>query len=390
MSGTATAENLKMMSKIVHFGKYYPPDAGGIESVTSSLAQGAVNAGHDVSVVCFKKAPADENSVMHGVRVVRLPIAKLVASQPLGLGYFWACLKEARRADVVHLHVPNMVGALCALLIGRRPRLLVHWHSDVVNKGLLGRLLQPLEVALLKRADCVVATSPVYADASPHLSRFRDKVSIVPIGVVDVSRPAGFQHGSPQLPPELEERLAGKKLILAVGRLVPYKGFDVLIAAARHLPDDAAVVIVGGGPLQESLRTSIREAGVECRVHLAGRLSDEVLHALFARAALYCLPSVTRAEAFGVVLLEAMAYGLPIVATNIPGSGVPWVNQHGVSGINVPVSDPEALAQACNRILGSEQERTRFSEGARLRFTTEFTEDVSVKRMMATYDRLVA
>lgn len=378
-----------MMSKIVHFGKYYPPDAGGIESVTSSLAQGAVSAGHDVAVVCFKKAPADENSVMHGVRVVRLPIAKLVASQPLGLRYFWACLKEARKADVVHLHVPNMVGALCALLIGRRPRLLVHWHSDVINKGMLGKLLQPLEVALLKRADCVVATSPVYADASPHLSRFRNKVSVVPIGVMDVS-PAGFEHGSQQLPQELEERLAGKKLILAVGRLVPYKGFDVLIAAARHLPDDAAVVIVGGGPLQESLQASIREAGMECRVHLAGRLSDESLHTLFSRAALYCLPSVTRAEAFGVVLLEAMAYGLPIVATNIPGSGVPWVNQHGVSGINVPVNDPEALAQACNRILESEQERARFSEGARLRFTTEFTEEVSVTRMMATYDRLVA
>ncbi|MDF3838045.1 glycosyltransferase [Cupriavidus basilensis] len=378
------------MSRIVHFGKYYPPDAGGIESVTSSLAQGAANSGYNVTVVCFKKAPADDNSVVNGVRVVRSPIGKMVASQPLGLKYLKVCLREARKADVIHLHVPNMLGALCCLLIGKKPRLLVHWHSDVINKGVLGRLMKPLEVALLKRADCIVATSQVYAEASPLLSRFAKKVSVVPIGVTDIRERTTSTQDSSHLPPALANKLSGKKLVLAVGRLVSYKGFNVLIEAAKHLRDDTVVVIVGGGPLQESLQASIRSAGMDSRVHLAGRLSDDALHALFAHAALYCLPSVTRAEAFGVVLLEAMAYGLPIVATDIPGSGVPWVNQHGVSGINVPVNDPVALAKACNQILASDRERARLSEGARLRFMTEFTEDVSVQRMMATYVRLVA
>ncbi|SDP57265.1 rhamnosyl/mannosyltransferase [Ralstonia sp. 25mfcol4.1] len=382
-----------MMSKIVHFGKYYPPDAGGIESVTSSLAQGAANAGHDVSVVCFKKSAADETSVVNGVRIVRLPIGKMVASQPLGLRYLLACLKAARSADLVHLHVPNMLGALGALLIGRKPRLLVHWHADVINKGVLGRLLRPLEVALLKRADCIVATSQVYAHASPLLSRFESKVTVVPIGVTDARKQAGAPSEEPvaeaTVPADLSRKLAGRKVILAVGRLVPYKGFDVLIEAAGRLCDDAVVVIVGGGPLQASLDAAIRAAGVADRVILAGRLSDEALHALFGAASLYCLPSVTRAEAFGVVLLEAMAYGLPIVATNIPGSGVPWVNKQGVSGINVPINDAGALAEACNRILNSDQDRRRFSEGARQRFMTEFTEEVSVKRMMAAYERLV-
>lgn len=381
-----------MMSKIVHFGKYYPPDAGGIESVTSSLAQGAVSAGHDVSVVCFKKSAAEDNSVINGVRVFRLPIARLVASQPLGMRYLFACVNAARGADLVHLHVPNMLGALSALFIGRKTRVLVHWHADVINKGWLGRLLRPLEVALLKRADCIVATSQVYAHASPMLSQFESKVTIVPIGVTDARKHAGSSDTActeAKIPAELSRTLAGRKVILAVGRLVPYKGFDVLIEAAKRLRDDVVVVIVGGGPLQSSLAAAIREASAEDRVILAGRLSDGALHALFAKASIYCMPSVTRAEAFGVVLLEAMAYGLPIVATDIPGSGVPWVNQQGVSGINVPVNDAPALADACNRILGSDQDRTRFSEGARRRFMMEFTEEVSVKRMMAAYDRLV-
>lgn len=373
------------MANIVHFGKYYFPDAGGIESVTISLARGAAMAGHAVSVVCFEKTPADSEAVIDGVQVIRAPIAKLLASQPLGFKYFLQCFSAAKNADVVHLHVPNMLGALCALFIPAKTRMLVHWHSDVINKGFLGKLLRPLESALLRRADSIVATSQVYADASETLAPYRSKITVVPIGVPD----AKHDGDGSQLRPALEAQVSGKKVVLAVGRLVPYKGFNVLIEAAQHLPEDSVVVIVGGGPLQQELRQAVEDGGVKDRVVLAGRLSDAALHALFDRATLYCLPSTYRAEAFGVVLLEAMAYSLPIVASDIPGSGVPWVNQHGVSGLNVPVGDPKALADACNQILASEDLRSRLSQGARERYLAEFTEDVSVKRMMMTYQCLL-
>lgn len=374
------------MASVVHFGKYYFPDAGGIESVTVSLAKGAVAEGYAVSVVCFEKVLAKSEDFIGGVHVIRSPIAKLVASQPIGLKYAWQCLSFARRADLVHFHAPNMLGALCALFVGSRVRLLVHWHSDVINKGLLGKILRPLESALLRRADRIVVTSQVYADASVTLAPFRSKITVVPIGVPDA------KHEGPDsiLPASIEELVSEKKIILAVGRLVPYKGFSVLIEAAKHLPTDTVVVIVGGGPLQQDLEQEVDAACVKGRVVLVGRLSDSALHALFERATLYCLPSISRAEAFGVVLLEAMAYGLPIVATDIPGSGVPWVNQQGTSGFNVPIGNPEALAAACNQILASPELRSRLSQGARQRFLAEFTEDVSVKRMMATYDRLLA
>lgn len=343
-------------------------------------------AGHHVSVVCFEKTPANKKEVMDGVHVTRAPIAKLLASQPLGFNYFFQCLSAAKNADIVHLHTPNMLGALCALFLPLKTRLLVHWHSDVINKGLLGKILRPLESALLRRANSIVATSQVYADASEALAPFKSKIAVVPIGVPD----AKHQGNGPRLSPALEERIVNRKIILAVGRLVPYKGFDVLIQAAHQLAKDSVVVIVGGGPLREELQLAVELGGVKDRVLLAGRLSDASLHALFERATVYCLPSTYRAEAFGVVLLEAMAYGLPIVASDIPGSGVPWVNQHGLSGLNVPVGDPKALAEACNLILNSAELQAKFSEGARQRFLTEFTEDVSVKRMMVTYDSLVA
>lgn len=373
------------MAIIVHFGKYYSPDNGGIENVTLSLAKGAARAGHTVSVVCFQKTPTQKIEIIDGVKISRTPIRKLLASQPLGFKYFVRCLLSANEADIVHLHAPNMLGALCALFIPARTRLLVHWHSDVINKGILGKILRPLEYGVLRRANRIVATSQAYADASETLASFKEKLAIVPIGVPDVKQ----ESCNFQLPPVLESQIGNRKVILAVGRLVPYKGFDVLIRAAQQLAKDSVVVIVGGGPVQQILRKAIVDRDLEDQVVLTGRLSDTALHALFERATLYCLPSTYRAEAFGVVLVEAMAYGLPIVASNIPGSGVPWVNQHGVSGLNVPTGDAQALAEACNQILKSEELRSRLSKGSRQRFLAEFTEDVSVKRMMAIYEVLV-
>lgn len=373
------------MANIVHFGKYYFPDAGGIESVTASLTKGAALVGHTVSVVCFEKTPASKKEIMDGIQVIRAPIGKLLASQPIGFQYFQQCLSSAKKADLVHLHAPNMLGALCALFMPSKTRLLVHWHSDVLNKGVLGKILRPLESALLRRANSIVATSQVYADASETLAPFKDKIVVVPIGVPD----AKHEGIDSQIPPAVEAQIGSRKIVLAVGRLVPYKGFDVLIRAAQQLVKDSVVVIVGGGPLQQELQQAIVNAGVEDLVVLAGRLSDAGLHGLFERAALYCLPSTYRAEAFGVVLLEAMTYGLPIVASDIPGSGVPWVNQHGFSGFNVPIGDAKALAEACNQILGSEELRNSLSKGARQRYVAEFTEDASVKRMISVYDSLL-
>jgi glycosyltransferase involved in cell wall biosynthesis len=124
------------------------------------------------------------------------------------------------------------------------------------------------------------------------------------------------------------------------------------------------------------------------RVVLAGRLDDDALRRLFRRAAVFCLPSVSRAEAFGVVLLEAMARGLPIVASDIAGSGVPWVNQHEATGLNVPAGDASALAGALARLLADPQQRARMGNAARLRFEAEFTASRATQRFLDLYGAL--
>jgi glycosyltransferase involved in cell wall biosynthesis len=211
------------------------------------------------------------------------------------------------------------------------------------------------------------------------LRRYREKVRVVPLGIAD---PAAGAAGL-KLPERFSSFLKGRKLVLSVGRLVLYKGFDYLIGAAAKLDEDAAIVIVGGGPLEADLSRRIVEGGLEDKVLLAGRVAQEDLTALFANASIYAMTSVERSEAFGVVQLEAMAHGLPIVATQIPGSGVGWVSDHGSTGASVPVRDSEALAHALNGLLKQPEKLAECSSASRRRYEEEFRLEHMLSRTLA-------
>lgn len=368
------------MIKIVHFGKYYPPDMGGTEIVTQSLALAASEGGYDVTVICFDQSGTGGASD-GGVVVKRYPILKTISSQPLSFAYFFSVVREGCKADIVHLHAPNFVAALASLLMGHKPKLVVHVHTDVVNKGLLGRLLMPLERMMFKRATIILVTSQRYADSSKPLRPFLEKVRVVPLGIA----PPNLQQEKKALPGRFAEFLAGRKLVLSVGRLSAYKAFHVLIESAKYLPDDAAIIIGGQGELIADLADLIKRNALGNKVLLAGSVTQEELTALYQNAEIFCLSSNLRSEAFGVVLLEAMSYGLPVVATNIEGSGVSWVNAHEGSGLNVAPNDAKALAAACSVILGNADLRDKYSQGAKERYQSNFTEEIFLKASLAVY-----
>lgn len=372
--------------RVLHLGKYFHPDPGGIESVIKDIVQGTSAAGCDVTVLCLGGVNRFREEKYGAAAVLRTPLWKVIASQPLGWRYLREFLRRARDFDIVQVHVPNMLAAL-ALVVARVPgHVVVHWHADITNHRWLGKLMWPLEWLLLRRADAIIATSQAYANSSPHLKRFKDKVHVVPIGIAEPRAGSdGHIAGKTDVIQQLTE---GGPIILSVGRLVPYKGFEVLINAAGSLPPQCRVVIVGGGKYHAELHARIRDRGVADRVILAGRLDDSALQALLGQAAIFCLPSISRAEAFGVVLLEAMARGIPVVATKISGSGVPWVNQDGVTGLNVPVGDASALAIALTELIADPQRRARMGREARLRYEEEFTSEIATHRFMALYGAL--
>ena len=199
---------------------------------------------------------------------------------------------------------------------------------------------------MMRRADQIWVTSDAYAESSRSIRRYSGKVRLMPIGIQDAA--GGAQ---PPLSDEICAFLRGRRFALSVGRLVSYKGFSDLVRAAQLLPPEQAVIIAGGGALHQQLAAEIERLGLRDRVMLTGRVTDELLRALFANAALFVMSSNQRSEAYGVVLLEAMAFGLPIVATDIVGSGVPWVAGNGVLGRMVPVASVDALAEAVRDIM---------------------------------------
>ena len=253
------------------------------------------------------------------------------------------------RPDLLHLHLPN-TSAFWALMVPAARRLpwVIHWHADVVASRLDRRLAlayrfyRPLEQRLLAASRAVIATSPPYLDASLALTPWRERCHSIPLGLDPARIPAPGPAAQARAAALWRE--PGFR-VLAIGRLTYYKGHDVLIRAAAEL-EDSRVLIVGAGEQRASLATLIQTLGLSHRVELTGFQPEADLNALLASCDVLCLPSLERTEAFGLVLLEAMRFGKPVIVGDIPGSGAGWVTQQAGHGLLVPPGDPVKLAAA--------------------------------------------
>jgi rhamnosyl/mannosyltransferase len=275
-------------------------------------------------------------------------------------------------ADVIVLHEPNPMALVACSLAPPDVPLVVWFHSEVVRPRWRYRLFyEPFLNRVLARAARIVVSAPLMRDV-PALVGHREKVTVLPYGL----DPAGYP-----VQPARAPRPKDLPTVLFVGRLVAYKGVDVLLRAMVDVP--ASLVLVGDGPLRQSLEQLARDLGIDDRITFAGRVSDADRLAWFGRADVVALPSVSRQEAFGMVQVEAMLTGRPVVSTSLP-TGVPWVNQHGESGLVVPPGDSAALAGALRLLFGDPDLRARLGEGGRARANRLFT----AERMCAEFASL--
>jgi glycosyltransferase involved in cell wall biosynthesis len=376
--------------RVLHIGKFYPPAPGGIETFTAILAREQAAAGLQVGVLAhaaqrrWRSGSRSDGAVaVHETgRWGQLAYAPLSPAFPFQLQRQITAL----RPDLLHIHVPN-TSAFAALLVPAARRLpwVVHWHADIPQDtpSLALRLAYPLyrpwERALLRRASAVIATSAAYRDASTALKPFLSTTEIIPLALGD----------APAAPLGAALWPAGKRRLLAVGRLSHYKGFEVLIDSLAGLPQ-LALLLVGGGEREAALRQRIRERGLEDRVRMTGQAEQSLLDQAYAQAELFCLPSLDRAEAFGMVLLEAMRAGLPCVASAIPGSGVGEVVADGVSGLLVPPGDTAALAAALQRLDNDPQLAARLGQAGRERWAQRYRPAPVTAQVTDLYRRVLA
>jgi glycosyltransferase involved in cell wall biosynthesis len=283
-------------------------------------------------------------------------------------------------ADVVHFHHPNPTAVLSYLASGHPAPLVVTYHSDIVRQRVLGALFRPVLDRFLARAHAIVATSPPYAASSPVLRRHAARVRVLPFGI----DPAPFLAPPGEEAAVLRAEL-GPRVVLGAGRLVYYKGFEYLVRAMRRVR--GTLVLVGEGPLAGRLREVAVEEGVAGRVRFAGEVPRLV--PFYHAADVLALPSVARSEAFGLVQLEAMAAGVPVVNTRLE-SGVPFVSPHGETGLTVPPADPEALAAALGALLDDAPLRRRLGAAGRERVRSRFSLERMAAETLALYREAAA
>jgi len=261
-----------------------------------------------------------------------------------------------------------------------RPLVVTH-HSDIIRQRFLKHVIRPLEAVVYRRAARVLSDSPEYVEGSMLLDRHRAKVAVLPLGI----ELEPFRNPSPAAlayARKLQTRY-GSPLWLCVGRLIYYKGLHVALAALRAVP--GTLLVIGTGPLEADLRAKAAELGVADRVVFHGHATSEQLVGAYYAATALWFPSIARSEGFGLVQVEAMASGCPVINTAIPGSGVPWVCRHEQEGLTVPVNDPSALAAAAHRILTEAGLRDRLTAAGRIRAATEFDHRVMAERSLAIY-----
>jgi len=371
------------MIRILQLGKFYPI-RGGVEKVMWDLTRGLSAAGYACDMLCASFDGAKEMKIIRFAqndrgRCIVLPCRHQASGTMLCPKMIGWLREHASEYDIIHVHHPDPMACLALRMSGYKGRVILHWHSDILKHKAIMAAYKPLQNWLIRRADKIVGTTPVYVAQSPALKNVQDKVTYVPIGV----DPIEFDPGKAA---EIQARYPGKKIVYSLGRLVPYKGYTYMIQAANHLPDDYIVLIGGNGPLKESLQEEIDVQGLQDKVKLLGFIPDEDHAALFGAAKVYVMSSVMKTEAFGIVQIEAMSTGTPVVATRIPGSGVSWVNEDGVSGLNVEPSDPKALSDAIRNICEDTDKYQHFSDGAKRRFQENFQHDNMIKKIITIYE----
>jgi glycosyltransferase involved in cell wall biosynthesis len=362
--------------RVLHIGKYYPPYRGGMESHLQTISN-ELNRLVDLEVIVANTSWRTEDEIIDSIKVTR--VGKLFDLQSAPICPDMVRKIRRARADIVHVHWPNPSAVLAYLASGNDGSLVITYHSDVVRQRTLAAAFTPILRAALKRAAAIIVSSPNYIDGSYALPDFREKCHVIPFGISSDYFDSADAHAVERIREEY-----GSRIVLGVGRMVYYKGFEYLVRAMADV--DGHLLLIGRGPLRESLTQLAAELGLSERVTFLSEVND--VRPYYHAAAIFALSSIMRSEAFGIVQLEAMACGKPVVNTELD-SGVTFVSPHGVSGLTVPPRDVAALADSMRQLLDGPALRGKLGAGARQRVAEEFTIEKMVQSTFDLYQQVM-
>ena len=368
--------------KVLQVGRFYPLPTGGVEQVICNIYEGLNAIDVDCDVLSYSKTPRSSIQKSSVGKIYRSASLGCIRSTWLTPLLPWHLKRIATDYDVIHLHHPDPMSALAFFLVRPKVKLVVHWHCDIVRQKIGRFLMIPLIRWLLKRADAIVATTPIYK-RTQWLKNYYDKVSVIPIGISDDN-----PYTNQRQIQAIRDLYPNRFIVLAIGRLIYYKGFEYLIRATQRIDDNVVILIGGDGKDKSRLQKLIIKLKLQEKVKLLGYIDNQNLADYYQACDLFCLSSVAKSEAFGIVQLEAMKFGKAIVSTMIPDSGVSWVNADRISGINVKAKDVDALARAISILQHHPALRERLGRQGRLRFEDMFTRNKMCNKLKQLYQSL--
>ncbi|MBR0142439.1 MAG: glycosyltransferase [Ruminococcus sp.] len=363
--------------RILEVNKAYYPHVGGIESLVRQYSEklSEIENTETEVLVCRENMGKTFSERINGIHVTRAGSLGTYFSCPVSFSFIKLFKQMSKSADVVHIHMPFPLADLAVMISGYKGRVVISWHSDIVRQKKLMFFYKPIMKKLLDRADCIITATQGHISGSDYLPEYRNKCVVIPYGI----NPE--EYLSVKRVPILTEKCTykGSIKVFFTGRLVYYKGVDVLIRAFSKVKN-CELFIAGTGELEEKLKELVKRKNIDDIVHFLGFLPDEQLRQAYADCDIFVLPSVAKSEAFGIVQLEAMVYGKPVINTRLD-SGVPYVSIHGRTGFTVKPSSPAQLAKALNILAQNKKLREKFGRNAFLRVEKYFNEKNIIEKL---------
>lgn len=359
-----------MKKTLLQIAKYYYPVEGGIETVTKYMGEGLTT--FEQVVVCFSQDGITRLDTVNGVKVYRIASSMKIASQDIAFSYYHYLKKiiYEEQPDIILLHCPNpFLYPITAKLTPKDVKLVLLWHSDILGKGILYKMVKQFEKVILRKADLILATSPNYIHPSSPIYDYRDKTEVVANGIIKSD--FVWRAGDETTIEEVRRKYHHKKIVFFVGRHAAYKGIDYLIEAEKYIQSDCIILIGGRGPETERLKAMTHSE----RIKFIGRIPNEYLRCYYYASDIFAFTSCTKQEAFGIALAEAMYCGSVPVTFTIEGSGVNWVSVGGETGIEVPLGDVKAYAEAIDRLLTDRDLYMKYATAGKDRVVRMFTSE---------------
>ncbi len=357
--------------KILYITKYFPPEYGGIETLSKNICDFFYSKGKEVEVVCFsKKKTYISNKNLYRVNYFK-PFLNIF-STPISISIIFYICKNYNKYDYVHIHTPNPLIELILIFLPIK-KLIISWGSDIINQKILKFFFKPIQFFLLSKSEKIICLSKSYFNYSNELKYFKSKTIIIPPIIKNFSNKSKLKS----------DRYIN---ILMIGRLVNYKGYNIAIDAIKLLPKNFKLTIIGNGAKKKNILNQIKNLKLNKRVKLLTKVSDKLKEKYLQNSTIFLMCSTSRAESFGISILEAISHSLPLIISKINGSGMNDMLSRKYNGYKFKNYSSKDCAKKIIKICESKDKLKKYSNNSLKLFNKKFNKTKIERNLEKIYN----